>query len=570
MKNIYKKIELSKMDVVFFIGLLMTIILSIWKIHYGIGGYDESFYITSTYEMNKGQLLFKDIWGVAQTFNFPIWPLSKIYFILGGTSENIMINYRYMYVIVNVIITLVIYIRLKNKIKMLPYICMLYMIVVPCNHSLLSYNCMPFMMAMLGISILVTAKSKVDYIKVGVCFAIACLSQPILAFVFIVIGIGLLVLKIIKKKDYLLKEYWMIFVGCVIAALPVIYYVILKVGISKFIKYLPNQFLDLSTEHNYSIKMYLNTIKEMFPLQIYRIGVIEIRTTYIFVILYCLAVLCLVMGLVAKRRGKKINKIVFGEMIIATIYTIICAMAYQSNCITICLLIWCMVGLLSFDLSDNKVIKKAFILSGCWAIMHCIALLSSNAGFGVFIIAFIPMELISISMGCEVILNKVSDKKIELFVLLIITVMCAGFIRAYGGGMERVSECDYRISSGPMKGIYCTKAEFDRYNNIGKDMNIIKKLKGNKAIVCTRAYVYLFLNDGFCNNSSYCSEVNKQFLEVLRVYFDQAKEPQYVYIDKNDLNQVTLSEVIDALQIVDSDCEKMENGYLLSNISRRR
>ena len=69
-------------DGFFIVGTVLLLFFSLWKVRYGLGLYDEAFYLTIPYRMCQGDKLFLNEWHVSQLSALLQYPLMKLYLLL--------------------------------------------------------------------------------------------------------------------------------------------------------------------------------------------------------------------------------------------------------------------------------------------------------------------------------------------------------------------------------------------------------------------------------------------------------------------------------------------------------
>ena len=160
--------ELQKKNwIIFFAGLIGIVLFSIWKAKFGFGGKDVSFYLTTPYRISLGDKWFLDDWNLAQLSSFITYPLVKLYVGIVGSTEGIMISFRYIYILVNFLITIYIYSKLREFGLSAIIAMWIYFLFVPFNNMMLSYNTMGMMFGFIA-CIIIAYNQTNSLIKYGV------------------------------------------------------------------------------------------------------------------------------------------------------------------------------------------------------------------------------------------------------------------------------------------------------------------------------------------------------------------------------------------------------------------
>lgn len=175
--RIAKKHSITKYDVVFLVMLFALTAFSIWKAPRGYGGNDECFYLTIPYRLLQGDGLIVDEWHVSQLSGILLLPIMKLYQLLGGTGEGIILKFRYIYVAVQALCGVCIYLILRGQGKNLGALCAaaVFLPYTPCYIMALSYNSMGIMaLTLSGVVVATANKKNWKYLAGGHCSLPRC------------------------------------------------------------------------------------------------------------------------------------------------------------------------------------------------------------------------------------------------------------------------------------------------------------------------------------------------------------------------------------------------------------
>ena len=161
-------------DVAFFAMLAVLATFMIWKAPYGYAGADEGFYLTIPYRLTQGDSLLSDEWHVSQLSALLLYPIMLIYRMLGGNSDGIILIFRYIYIAVQVLCTMLIYFDLRGDDgeHSLGALCAaaVFMPYAPFFIMALSYNSMGIMtLTLSGISVATAKEKNVKIWRGGYC-----------------------------------------------------------------------------------------------------------------------------------------------------------------------------------------------------------------------------------------------------------------------------------------------------------------------------------------------------------------------------------------------------------------
>ena len=86
-------------DVLFILLILCGIGLYIYRLPYGMADVDETFYLSIPYRLCQGDALIVDEWHVSQLAGFLFYPIMWIYLKIVGSTEGIVLAFRCIYVV---------------------------------------------------------------------------------------------------------------------------------------------------------------------------------------------------------------------------------------------------------------------------------------------------------------------------------------------------------------------------------------------------------------------------------------------------------------------------------------
>ena len=171
-----------------FVAMMIAVeLLLLWKVRYGYGGNDESFYLTTAHRLTKGDSLLSQEWHLAQMSSFIVYPFMKIYLMFYGTTKGILLNFRLIFLAVKSVIAVAMFILLKKRYQYSAvFAVMVFMLFTPYNLLQLCYNSMGLIFLLLSGVLLISCEIKGTYWKTklilsGVSLAVAVLNCPYLA-----------------------------------------------------------------------------------------------------------------------------------------------------------------------------------------------------------------------------------------------------------------------------------------------------------------------------------------------------------------------------------------------------
>lgn len=186
-----KKRNLTRTDLLFAVLLAAALGLMVAKCRYGFGYYDETFYLTTARRFWCGDAPVAQEWNLAQFFALFTAPLLGLAEACNGGTDGIVLIFRYVYVAVQALAAVFLYLRLRRLSAAggcAAALC--FALFAPYNISALSYNSLGVLFLTLSGTLLATMQTRraAQTVLAGVLFAGAVLCCPFLA-----LGYGVLV-----------------------------------------------------------------------------------------------------------------------------------------------------------------------------------------------------------------------------------------------------------------------------------------------------------------------------------------------------------------------------------------
>ena len=157
--NQIKKDTQKKKDIVFLVGLFFGFLFLLWKSKYGMGAYDEPFYLTMPHRIINGDGMFSEEWNFGQFSAFLMLPVMKIYMMLAGSTEGIILHFRYIYIGFQLLCTVAVYLKLRKK-ELAWAAAWLFLLFCPYDIMAVAYNTIGIAFMTLAGILLANAKEK--------------------------------------------------------------------------------------------------------------------------------------------------------------------------------------------------------------------------------------------------------------------------------------------------------------------------------------------------------------------------------------------------------------------------
>lgn len=552
--------KINSKNQIFIIGTILILLFSIGRAFFWFGFKDEPYYFTTALQMLKGDVLFTQIWGFVNMQTFILYPLIKMFVLITGGTEGMFIVFRILYILVHFAIGIFIYHRIKDysPISYIPV--WMFLLFNPMNHQLLSYNSISFIFGFLGVVLLVTNKSKIEYFICGICYALSVLCQPLLGVEFVIVSI---IIFILYRKDIksVLPKYLLFVGGCIITAIPVLYYLFRYITVKKLIKFLPYNLELLSDLHNPEgivgkVKYYTWAL---FPNQkIFG----PLNTQVLSALLLVVIIVLFIVQLIRNRRKADENFILIKCLICACLlYSIVCAIATLQLPTTVVMVPWFFVGIVLYGKCNSDKLKKLFKVTIAWTVIHGISFITSNGGMKVFAIAIFPTVLVTTMVVYDVFKGNVKLKEKKLVYVYIISILCMAVV---GASFAIRTIGNRKIATeGPNKYISDTKEMSNNYKNTIEDMKKINKNKLNTLILTHFSQAHMEYEGRPVQFTTLFEFFDEKNIQRLNTYYKlyPNKKPDAIYASYGQLKGITFKNICDNFGFDNSKTIKLKGGY---------
>ncbi len=184
---IHSKKRFCSHDICFLIGMFFSLFFLIWKCRYGYGANDESLYLTFAQRLAHGDALLSEEWNLAQLSGFILLPFYLLYDLFCASTDGIILNFRYIYVLVQTLVCLCLYAKLRRFRFAGAAAVLLFYLYTPYDVMALSYNTMGLMcMALCLVFVAYNDSHKCHtYVLAGLLYALAVLCNPYFISIYI-------------------------------------------------------------------------------------------------------------------------------------------------------------------------------------------------------------------------------------------------------------------------------------------------------------------------------------------------------------------------------------------------
>ena len=551
-KNLVKK-EKTVQNIVFAMLMIAAAVFLFWKCRYGFANKDESLYLAIPYRLWQGDGLIVDEWNLSAFSSFLLMPFMYIYMAIVGTTEGILLNFRYIFTAVQGLCAVFMYFKLKRYNWFgAAAAALTFFIYAPFGIMALSYNSMGIQcMAVASVLLLTNEKrTKLPYIIAGVLFAAAVLCCPFLVAVYAFYSV-LVLINVLKKScfslDVLDKKCW-IWLTVGVSALAVLFlaFVLSRASVSEIITGLQWMLNDPQHESKGMLSVIAAYFTEVlkcsdWSLIVYA-GYVALLILHVFSkgkipssILFCAgAVLAAVMMAPFVTWQMYINRVIFPVNVFAA---------------------FCVV------LSENENVKRLFKIVWLPGFMYGICIhMASTEGFlniaSVSLISLMASLVIVVIVGMET-MAKTRNGFINLVTACAVAAVLVMQIGAtvytryesvfwesgwFGGGMPAQTQT---LEKGPEKGILASVEKEEMYNSFVEDVDALTAEYDPESILYISQNTWLYLLSEDARVASFSAwlpgideEQMKHTIARLESYFDMHNEklPQVIYAEEQYQN----------------------------------
>lgn len=242
------------------VSMLLVVVMLVKKCRYGFGHMDEAFYISLPYRLVQGDGLFINEWHLSQMSSFLMFPFVKLYLLLKGNTEGIILIFRYLYVAVKFLAVTIIYAQLRKFSKVGSLLAALFLMIhSPMGMMALSYNSLGIICLSTGLVLIICSEKKLSHFISGALFACAVLCCPFLALLYVIYALFVLLSYICHWKNNLVffecSRFIRFTIGIAIMAIIFLIFVFSKISIQQLFDVLPSILSDPEHEATLASKI---------------------------------------------------------------------------------------------------------------------------------------------------------------------------------------------------------------------------------------------------------------------------------------------------------------------------
>lgn len=558
---------------VFFLALLLVDIFLFWKSHYGYGANDESFYLTTAHRLSKGDALLSEEWHMSQMSAFLVYPIMKIYLAIAGTTEGILLHFRWIFIVVKSLIATAGMKLLYKKYGYFAAVAMsIYMLFTPYNLLQLCYNSMGLSFLMLAGIMLISIEHEGNELTwkcfgAGIFLACAVLCCPYLATLYVLMACVAVICWKKKKNAVYMKGIGFLTMGCAVMAVLFMIFVLSRTSLGEIFANIPEMLKDPEHPVQSVVTSMVNLLLSF--VQFYPVATIAW-------VIEIFLVLAETVYLRRKKAEYALNNgylyiMIMAICVIITLVQLANNIFFTYNLIMVPLVyLGSLIYLIAFCEKNSQMSRGPLILGGMGIYYGILLNMSSNNQLNIFSCASAIATVATIlTIGEYIRTTEIPHKWKQwggrvcmgsaIVVQLLIIVLS---VSQHAFWETRVSDLKSQVEFGPLKGIYTSEEHALEYENTLKDlMWLTEQPEGKFAYFSAKPYVYLYVDMPYGTHSGWSGEFPTQVFMGENYYnLHEDKIPDYVYVEKayitgEDVSQTALQ---NGYQV-----KELDYGYLL-------
>ena len=533
--------------------LVIAALFMLNRAKYGYIYNDEPFILTLSHRLIKGDVFLYDEWQPTQLTGFLNYPWMILFTATHNNTDGMILFFRYIYVVLNFVSLLFVYLRLSNYSKK-PLItgaaCLYLLLFSSMDILTVSYNFYSLTGLLLFITLCITGKSNIEYLFAGIFFSVATLASPYLAIVFVLYYLIFSLNHFVLKKD--------ISKNLIDITKMVLFGVILSVAV--FICFL------YGTGGNIS-KM-LNTVSYIFtdveyPAQ----SIFQLIYGYLYTWVnkfrtfgFMFAVFVMLSLIDKKHKTLWLEAHIIAFVILTP--RMIHIFLYQFNYLIM------QIGLLGFHalIIDEQRNNSYSLIAIAGVIFSFILYATSDLkqyaiANGMVLAGFASFFLI------DDYLQKYENNTILIKTLCILLVFSQIGTEVYERMTKyyldnNINDNLYLIEESVAKGLYVDQEQYDTYMSVFNDINVNIPHAAKLLVLSQKPWIYLANDSDYCTYSAWMTSSKEFRINRLKEYYTlhQDKYPNYIYVLDEDFKLEELQYAFPNFLLISAN-----NGYILKN-----
>ena len=533
--------------------LIIAALFMLNRAKYGYIYNDEPFILTLSHRLIKGDVFLYDEWQPTQLTGFLNYPWMILFTATHNNTDGMILFFRYIYVVLNFVSLLFVYLRLSNYSKK-PLItgaaCLYLLLFSSMDILTVSYNFYSLTGLLLFITLCITGKSNIEYLFAGIFFSVATLASPYLAIVFVLYYLFFSLNHFVLKKDIsknLIDITKMVLFGVILSVVVFICFLYGTGGnISKMLNTVSYIFTDVEYPSQSIFQLiygYLYTWVNKF------------RTFgFMFVVFVMLSLI-----------DKKHKTLWLEAHIIAFVILtprMIHIFLYQFNYLIM------QIGLLGLHalIIDEQRNNSYSLIAIAGVIFSFILYATSDLkqyaiANGMILVGFASFFLIDDYLQK----HENNTKLIKTLCILLVFAQIGTEVyeRMTKYYLDRdINDNLYMIKESVAKGLYVDQEQYDTYMSICNDINANIPHHAKLLVLSQEPWIYLMNDSEYCTYSAWMTNSKDFRIKRLKEYYTlhPDKYPKYIYVLCEDFESEELQNEFPNFSLISTDI-----GYILKN-----
>lgn len=522
-------------DVLFILLILCGIGLYIYRLPFGMADVDETFYLSIPYRLCQGDALIVDEWHVSQLAGFLLYPIMWVYLKIAGSTEGIVLAFRCIYVVFQLLAATGIYCILRRFRLAAVGAAVLFFIFSPFDIMALSYNSMGLAFTVL-FSLLLFAVRRPNvftYMLAGICCACSVLCNPYCAVLYILYLLSCCASLFIQRRRgrevpsyFRLKSALWMTAGAAVIALLFFILLFSRASFSEVLQNLPHVLSDPA--HPAKTFNMISAPIERF---------IEQYMGFTFPSFFLLVFACI------DKNEKRCGVYLLASILLSMGFTIYFAL-YETTGLGMnaVMLPLSAIGLTAYACTLKEHRKPMMLLGWFVGALYAVCMvLSSNQYMYVVSNALVVSDLFTLLMLSQycrhsVLLKTPALKIIPLLAVLILQLGAQAYVKTNHVFWDQpVAQLTSTVPSGPVKGIRTTKAKSDTHMNRLADLKLYFSAAEGETVHFFRnmPYAYLYTGARLGTFSAWGGDNRTLTSQKLEEYYalHPDKIPERIYVD---------------------------------------
>lgn len=528
----------KRLWLVFLSTSLFLEVFFIIRAFYGCNTADEMFYISTVERFYRGERMLIDEWQPSQQLcAFLIYPLYCVLRAVLGSTEGIVMAYRFSFLVYHFAVSVICFARLGKKGQAAVAAVLLYLIYVPFGFFTLSYNTIEMtILPLLCLCLYSKPEHKRwEYVLYGGLAAAVVLANPFALLLYLIYGGACLAgsLAALWKKEWRVPGVlrfsgflWMS-LGAFAVAVLFFGFVLSRGSVQEVLTNLPHILTD--PEHEQGIQVYQKKVRRYFYLCFK-------NYKYMF---YGLGIL-LAAILLDRGRYKRAGIYLMLGMACTLPYIIYDSFVFDYFPMNYQMTPIAFLGLVAYLLTKNRDKRMFFGWYLPTVLFTMIVQLASNTGMVAISAAYgmCIMPAVCFLWDCLMEIRKEQPKRwkrwmVSVSVAVLLAAQTAGMLYVrliYVPEGNQVWDWDAKLEQGPLKGIYTTQDAVKEYDQVLEELESLDITQEDQLLVVGVApWIYLCTDAGYGTYSAWqVHEESTQLIDYYELHPD--KTPTVIYM----------------------------------------